>query len=357
MPVGRSSSLTNPGDRVSSGRKGPSAPRVLGLVVGLVVLLVLVFLGIHYGAVGLSWGSEWRALFDFRPSDVNEVIVRELRLPRVLLAVEVGAALGLAGALMQGLTRNPLADPGILGLNAGATLSIVLATAAFGLTSVGQLVWFAFPGAAIAVVLVYALAAHGPDGLSPTKLTLAGAVFSIVVYGFTGLFFYVSHRLRGISFLLSGRAIGDLGGHDMATVQAVTPFIVVGVVAGVIFGRQLNGLQLGDELASTLGQNVAWTRILVGAIVILLAGASVAAVGSVAFVGLAIPHIVRGRFGTDYRWLLPYSALFGAIALVGLDLIGRIVARPYEIQIGLLTALVGVPIFLYYASRTRLESL
>lgn len=328
--------------------------RLAGLLVGVALLGGLLVASVRVGATQVSWRDLWAAFFHYNGNDTPQIIARKMRLPRSLLAIEVGAGLALAGAVMQGVTRNPLADAGLFGLNAGAQLFVVLAIIFFGFQSVGQLVWCALPGAAVAVLLVYGLAATGRGSASPVKLALAGAMVAVLISTITSVLTWGRLSLQGTLFFWG---LGEVGGRSMTVVLGVAPFIVVGLGAGVLLGRDLNGLQLGDDVASSQGQNVRRTRLVAGGAVTLLAGASVAATGGIGFLGLAVPHTVRGLIGPDYRWVLPYSAVYGGLLLLGCDFLGRVVARPGEIPVGFMTVLTGVPFFIYFARKRRIESL
>lgn len=331
-----------------------SFARLLGLLAGLVFLAALLVASVRIGAVAVSWHDVWAALFHYDANATPQIIVRALRLPRSLLAIEVGGALALAGALMQGVTRNPLADAGLFGLNAGAQFFVVLAIVLFNVQSISVLVWWALPGAAFAVLLVYGLAALGRGPNSAVRMALAGAMTAVLIGSATSLLTWGRLSLQGT---LSAWGLGGVGGRSMGVVVTVSPFIVVGLLVGLLGGRDLNGLQLGDEIATAQGQNILRTRLLVGGAVTVLAGASVAATGGIGFLGLAVPHAVRGLVGPDYRWVLPYSAVYGALLLLGCDLLGRIVAGQGEIPVGFVTALIGVPFFIYFARKRRIDSL
>jgi iron complex transport system permease protein len=322
----------------------------------LTALLVLaVLLSLRIGSLTVSWHDAVAALFDYRGpahSPTGQTVVRSLRLPRTVVGLAVGVALGLTGTLMQGLTRNPLADPGLLGINSGAGFAISAAIFA-GVNSVGIYFWFAFLGAALAGVVVYVLGSVG-GGATPVKLALAGAIVAAFVSALTSTLNVISPNAADIArFWIAG----SVAGVTLTTLLTVTPFLVLGLLIALGCGRALNGLALGDEVAHALGQRVVATRAAVALAVVLLAATAVAMAGPIAFIGLMVPHIARFFVGPDYRWILPASALLGPVVLLLADVAGRIVAMPGEIQVGIMTAVLGAPFFIYLARRRSLESL
>ncbi len=328
--------------------------RTIGVIVLLAVVVCGLLVSLAVGSKSIPLRTVIDAFTAFDPSVTDHLIVRDLRLPRTILAVLVGAALGVAGALMQGVTRNPLADPGLLGVNAGAALAVVLAIWAFDITEVAGLVWFAFVGAAVTSVLVYALGSMGRGGANPVRLALAGAALSALLGAFTGAVTLLDQTtLDQFRFW----AVGSLAGRDADVTWHVLPFIVVGLVIAIGAGRQLNALALGEEAARSLGSKVNTTRMLSALAITLLCGAAVAAVGPIAFVGLVVPHMMRVAFGPDQRWLVPASALAGAGLLLACDTAGRIIARPGEVQVGIMTAAIGGPVFVVLVRRTRMAQL
>lgn len=322
--------------------------RWLGLAALLVAVAGLALLSLVVGTRGASPAAAWSVLTAYDPTDTAQLVVVELRLPRTILGLLAGAALGLAGAIMQGVTRNPLADPGLLGVNAGAALCVVVAITVFGVTTTQGYIWFAFGGAALAALLVYAVAARGRDGATPVKLALAGAAISAGLTAVT------------TSFLLLDQStfdqfrfwqVGALAGRGADVVGEVGPFLAVGCAAALLLGRTLNTLSLGDDVARGLGANVPLARGLAAATVVLLCGAATAACGPIGFVGLTIPHVARALVGPDYRWVLPYSLLLAPCLLLAADILGRVVARPGEVQVGIVTALLGAPVFIALVRR------
>ncbi len=322
------------------------------VLVGLVVVTGLASIAV--GAKPMSLSRVFDALFHYQSTVDDHVIVRQLRVPRTIIGLAVGASLGLAGAVMQGLTRNPLADPGLLGVNAGASLAVVLATSTFGVASMLGYVWFAFAGAALASVAVYALGGVGRSGATPVKLAIAGAALSALLGSFTSaLLLLDAATLDQYRFW----AVGSVAGRDMEVVKQVLPFLAVGALLALASGRALNGLALGDDVARSLGQRVWLVRVMCAVSVVLLCGGATAAAGPIWFVGLAVPHLARAITGPDNRWLLPFSMLFGAILLVAADVIGRVIARPGEIEVGIITAFLGAPVFIAFVRRRRIAEL
>ncbi|MER7009656.1 iron chelate uptake ABC transporter family permease subunit [Dactylosporangium sp. NPDC000555] len=310
-------------------------------------------LSIVVGTRNLSLGTIWDA-FAHYTGTADQSIVRELRVPRTLLALLVGGALGIAGAVIQGVTRNPLADTQVLAINAGAGLFVAVAIGLFGLSGITAYVWFAFAGAAAAMVLVYALAAVGRGAVSPVRLLLAGVALGAVLDG-------VSAGIR----LLRPRAfdalrfwdVGALTGRRFDVVAAVAPFIVAGLALALLVARSLNTVALGDDLARSLGANLARTRAAAVLSVTLLAGAATAAVGPIGFVGLMVPHVARWIVGPDQRWIFAFTLVGGPVLLLAADIVGRLVLRPGELQAGIVTAFVGAPVLIWLVRRRNASAL
>ena len=275
--------------------------------------------------------------------------VVQARFERTVLGFAVGAALGLAGALMQGLTRNPLADPGILGVNAGATFSMVIGMTVFGFTSMSQFLPMAFLGAALAAVLVHAIASLGRDGATPMKLAITGAALSAGLASWTtGVLLADRKTMESFRFW----QVGTVGGRGFDVLVAGLPFLVIGAVLALTGARLLNTLALGDDLARGLGRHTSRDRLLLALAIVLLAGTATALAGPIAFVGLVVPHVVRTFVGSDYSRVLPFSMLVGAALVVLADTAGRVVLPPAEVQVGIMAAVVGVPVFLALIRRT-----
>ncbi|WP_406865273.1 FecCD family ABC transporter permease [Streptomyces solicamelliae] len=325
--------------------------RAVGLVVAVGVLLLVCVLSIMVGAKPVPLGDVWHGLFQ-NAGVGNDVIVHDVRVPRTLLGLLVGVALGLSGAVMQGLTRNPLAEPGLLGVNAGAAAAVVTAIAFLGVSDVSDFVWFAFVGAAVVSVLVYVLG--GSRSSTPVRLALAGTAATAALYGYVNAVQLLnSAALDQLRFW----TVGSLASADMATVRRVAPFILVGVVLALLIARPLNAMELGDDTARALGANLNRTRVLAMLAVTLMCGAATAACGPIVFLGLMVPYMVRAITGPDMRWILPYAAVLAPVLLLGSDVLGRVVARPSELQVGIVTALVGGPVFIHLVRRKRMAQL
>jgi iron complex transport system permease protein len=330
------------------------AARITGLVVCFGVLLLVVFCSLAFGAKSIPLSHVWDSIFHYDSTLNDHLIVRSLRVPRTIVGLLVGMALGLGGAVMQGVVRNPLADPGLLGINAGAALAVVCGISFFGLASLISYVWFAFVGAAVTSVVVYVLGSMGRGGATPTKLALAGAAITAMLGSLT-----TAVLLTDQSTLDTFRfwAVGSLAGRKPEIAWQVAPFIIVGAVIALSCGPILNALALGDDVARSLGQKVVTARILAAVAIMLLCGGATAAAGPLGFVGLVVPHIARVITGPDYRWVLPYSMLIAPILLLGSDVVGRLVVRPGELQVGIVTALIGAPAFIFLVRRRKMGAL
>ncbi len=324
------------------------------IVVGLFALVLLcVVLSIAIGAKPIAINDVWAGLVSPEDSE-NDVIIRSLRVPRTILGLLVGAALGIAGALMQGHTRNPLADPGLLGVEAGAAFAVVVAIYSFGVTDTLGFVWFAFAGALLASVIVFVLGSMGGGAATPVTLALAGAALSALLGSFTSALILMDRQTLDVYRFWS---VGALTGRPTQVIWEVAPFLALGLLLALYNAPSLNLLSLGEDVARSLGQSVIKTRIIgIGAIT-LLTGGAVAACGPIGFVGLVVPHVARIFTGPDYRWLLPCSALLGGALVLATDTIGRVVVRPGEMQVGIIMALVGAPFFIWLVRKRRLASL
>jgi iron complex transport system permease protein len=327
--------------------------RAGGLLVAVAVLVVVLLSSVAFGSKPIPLGTVWHALVEGGTSN-DDLIVRSLRVPRTLLGLGVGVALGLAGALMQGVTRNPLADPGLLGVDAGAALAVVIAIYTLDVTALTGYVWFAFAGAALASMVVYLLGSLGRGGATPVKLALAGAALSALLGALTSAILLLDlETLDEYRFWV----VGSLAGRGSEVVAQVTPFLVAGTILALLAARSLNTLALGDDVARSLGQRVGLARGVAALAIVILCGAATAAAGPIAFVGLTVPHVARAICGPDYRWILPWSLVLAPTLLLGADVIGRIIARPGEVQVGILTAFVGAPFFIALVRRRKLADL
>ncbi|WP_150237754.1 FecCD family ABC transporter permease [Nocardiopsis quinghaiensis] len=329
------------------------ARRISGLGLMLLLLCLAVLASVLVGARGLSPGTVWLALTSTAGGEAD-IIVNEIRLPRTALGLLAGISLGLGGALMQGHTRNPLGDPSILGVTFGAALAVVLGIMLLDTTTLYTQAWFAFAGAAVAVVLVYAIGSVPGRGPTPITLALAGTAVSWMAYSLTsGLVLLDQSTMEDFRFW----RVGSLVGRDPAILGPMLPVVVLGAVLALTNTRALNALALGEDTARALGFRIGRARVTGLLAITLLTGVTVAACGPIAFVGLIVPHLARGIVGADYRWLLPYSALMGAALLLTADVLGRFLAPPGELQVGVVLAILGAPFFIHIVRRRRLLSL
>ncbi|MEU3960043.1 iron ABC transporter permease [Streptomyces buecherae] len=323
----------------SSARASLVSRRIGWTAIAVLALLLAMLLSLAIGSRQIAPSAVLDALLHGGGSDAAEV-VRSMRLPRTVVGVMVGAALAMAGTVMQGITRNPIADPGILGISQGASVAVVLAIAYASVHTLTGYVWFAFAGAGVAAVLVYAVAARGRGGATPVKLALAGAAINALLVSVTmAVLTTKAATLDEFRFW----QVGSLSGRDAEVAAQIWPFLLVGVVLVASVARGLDALALGEDVARGLGQNVATVRIVGGLGAAVLTGVGVAAAGPIAFVGLAVPHIARAIVGTDHRWVLPMAALIGPVMLLVSDTLGRIVFPPSEVPAGVMTSLIGVP--------------
>lgn len=317
----------------------------VGLIVGLAILLVCFVYSISLGAVEISLAQIWASFTTFDGS-YHHLIVQTVRLPRSLIAILVGSSLAVSGALMQGLTRNPLADPGILGIEWGAALFVVATLYLFGSSSLSLLTIAAMLGAAVTAILVYFLGSLGRGGATPLNLTVVGAALTALTSSLTIAILILSQQtLEQIRFWLAG----SLAGRDLNVLLQVLPFAGVGLIVAFALGRKITTISLGEDVAQGLGQQTGWIKINTAISVVLLAGSSVALAGPIGFIGLVVPHMVRFFIPVDYRWILPYSAIAGATLLLIADIAARVLLKPQEIPVGVMTALVGAPLFIYLA--------
>lgn len=336
------------GRRRMRGFASVSAQPAMGLAglagATLMVCLLHLKLGIH----DVGWTDLWSVITRFDRSDPTHAVIGEFRLPRMLIALAVGAASGAAGALIQGMTGNPVAAPDILGVNAGAMLAVVVASAGFGIGDPRLLVWTAFAGAALSGTVVYGLGTIGPSGGTPARLVLAGAAMAALLSALAMAVLILSNETFGqIRFWLAGSTTGG----TLATFAAVLPYLLIGMILAVLLAGPTGTLALGGDIARGLGQNVSLIRLGVACTVVLLAGASVAIAGPIGFIGLIAPHMARFVIGGDYRWLVPCAALLGGILLLSADLLGRTVLAPRDIPAGIVTAFLGAPVFIALVRR------
>lgn len=326
-----------------------SLVRAAGLLAGVAAILLAAILSLRLGSISVSNADAWHALVAYDRQDYAQVVVRELRVPRTVMALVIGAGLATAGAVAQAVTRNPLADPALLGISNGATLGVVVATYSFGIGSVAGHLGFGFAGGIAGATAVYLVATAGRGRATPIKLALAGiAVAGLASAWSNALILIDRETMDTVRFWLAG----SVAGRDLGTFGPVAPLMLGGMAACVLLGHQLNILSMQEETARSLGMNTGRIRFAAFALIVLITSSAVAVAGPIAFVGLAVPHIVRPIVGADYRWILPYSIIAGAVLLTAADILGRVIARPGEIQVGVVTALAGAPFLIVLARRT-----
>jgi len=331
----------------------PALVRTSWLLVGVALLLVLSILSISFGVRAVSSDDIIAALTGHTDTIEQAAIVK--RIPRTVLALLVGAALALSGATMQAVTRNPVADPGILGVSNGASLAVVLGIAFFGLSNPYGQMAFAIAGAAVAAAFVYTVGSLGRGGATPLKLALAGAATSAA---FASLISAIMLPRVDLLQTFQSWQIGGVGGAEWPRIALTAPVLALGALICFLCSRGMNSLALGDDMAKGLGEHVFRTRLLSALGAVILAGAATAIAGPIGFVGLVIPHICRMLIGTDHRWLLPFSAIAGAALLTASDIVGRVIApSSEEIQVGIITAIIGAPFFIWIVRRQKVREL
>ncbi len=317
-----------------------------GLLLISVLLVLCLLWSITLGAANIDTQVVFEALFHFDETQFDHLIIQTVRLPRVLAGAIVGTALAVAGAIMQGLTRNPLADSGILGINAGAAFAVVMTVYILGNPSLSTYAAAGFIGAGLAAVLVYGMGSVGRSGPTPLRLTLAGVILTAFVSSLTtAILIQDQETLDQIRFWTAG----SLAGREMPLILQVAPFIGIGIIGSLLISRQITTISLGEDVAKGLGQNTLIVKMIAAVLVVLLAGGAVALAGPIGFVGLVIPHTARFIAGVDYRWIIPYSAVLGAILVTVADVAARVVVRPQELPVGIMMALIGAPFFIYLA--------
>ncbi|TCK92600.1 iron complex transport system permease protein [Natranaerovirga hydrolytica] len=325
----------------------------LVLFFSLMSLLICILGSLALGARYISFNEVIDILIHSRRTTINEIVVHE-RIPRTIFGIIAGAALGVSGALMQAITRNPIADPSILGVNTGASLFVVSGIAFFGINSAQGYIWFALVGAAITAVFVYGIGSMGRGGATPIKLALAGAATSAALSSLVSAIILpradVMHAVRFWQ-------VGSIGGATWEGIYAVLPFIIVGLLLGMLATPALDALALGDDMAKGLGVRTGIVR-LIGALAgVLLCGAITALAGPIGFVGLMVPHVMRLICGPNLRWIIPMSAIGGAIILMLSDIVGRLIGSPSELEVGIVTAFIGAPILIIIAMRSKVRAL
>ncbi|SDE29644.1 iron complex transport system permease protein [Paenibacillus sp. UNCCL117] len=321
------------------------------LFAGLAALLLSLAVSISLGAADIRLATVWEAVFRFNPELTQHQIIQELRMPRALAGAMVGACFAVAGAIMQGMTRNPLADPGLLGLNAGAGFVLALCFAFAPGLPFQHLILYSFLGAAVGVAVVYGVGSLAKGGLTPVRLALAGAAVSALLSALSegiAIFFRIGQDL---AFWYAG----GVAGVKWMQVKLMFPWVAAALAASLALSRSVTLLSLGEDIAKSLGGRTGLIKLSCTLVVLLLAGAAVSAVGSIGFVGLMIPHVARALVGVDYRWIIPCSAVLGSLLMVLADIGARMVNPPFETPVGALIAVLGVPFFLYLVRRERRE--
>lgn len=324
--------------------------RSAGLLLGLAVVAAAFAASIMLGSTDIAPSAFLGALLHYDPSQVAHIIILRERLPRAVIAALVGASLAIAGALMQTMTRNPLASPSLLGINAGAMFFVVVAISLLPLHTPGQYIWAALLGALVAAGLVVALSRGRQGELSPLRVVLAGVAITAMFVSFSqGLLIIDQQSFESVLYWLAG----SVSGRELSLVVPLLPFFAIALVLCALLVRHANALMLGDDMVKGLGMRAGTIKLLLGLAVILLAGSSVALAGMIGFVGLIVPHMARGLFGVDHRWLLPASALLGASLLLLADVASRFLMAPQDVPVGVMTALIGTPFFIYLARRKQ----
>ncbi|WP_108670763.1 FecCD family ABC transporter permease [Peribacillus acanthi] len=319
----------------------------LGLLGLCLSFLFLLCASIVFGYTNTTWQMAFESFVSYDGSN-EHIVLQTVRLPRALIASAVGACLAVAGVLMQTLTKNPLASPGVFGINAGAGFAVVVAVAVFNVSSLQAYTWIAFLGAGIAAFGVYMIGSFGREGLTPMKLTLAGAAIAAMFSSLTqGLLVLNETALEQVLFWLAG----SVAGRKLDSLIAVLPYISVGLLLAFFLSSKLNLLSMGEDVAKGLGLKVGFIKLFSALCVILLAGGAVAVSGPIGFVGIVIPHIARSLIGINHKWVIPFSALLGAILLLLADISSRYIMMPEEVPVGVMTAVIGTPFFIYIARR------
>jgi iron complex transport system permease protein len=323
------------------------ASKIFGLIGAIILLITCILASILLGVVDTSWITLFETYTHFNGSN-EHIVIQDVRVPRAFIAAAVGSSLGICGVLLQALTRNPLADTGIFGINGGAALFVVLAVSFLNVSALSQYVWVAFLGAAASGLLVFFLGSLGFTGLNPVRLALAGAAIAAMSGSFTHAILILDDKaLQEVLFWLAG----SVEGRNLDILLSILPFMIPCWIGAMIIAGPLNTLLLGDDVATGLGQRTAAVKVGAGLLVIILAGSSVAVAGPIGFIGLTTPHIARLFVGMDQRWVVLYSAFLGAILLLLADLAARFIAMPQEVPVGVMTALIGTPFFVYAARR------
>ncbi|MBT2687511.1 iron ABC transporter permease [Bacillus sp. ISL-47] len=321
--------------------------RWAGLILTMLLLLVLMSFSIVYGYTDTTWKMAIDAFTEFDGSN-EHIIIQSVRLPRALIAAAVGASLAIAGVLLQTLTKNPLAAPEIFGINAGAGFAVVISVSLLSISNLQFFTWISFLGAAVSFIFVYIIGSIGREGLTPMKLTLAGAAMSAMFASMTQGFLVLNETaLEQVLFWLAG----SVSGRKLETLAAVIPYLLAGWVLSLVIAGKMNVLSMGEDVAKGLGLKTGMLKLGAGIIVVLLSGGAVAVAGPIGFLGIVIPHLTRAVVGIDHRWVIPYAGLFGGMLLLVADIAARYIIMPQEVPVGVMTAVIGTPFFVYIARR------
>lgn len=321
--------------------------RLIGLIIAVFALLFFICASIVYGYTDTTWKMAWDAFQNNNGSN-EHLVIETVRLPRALIAAAVGSSLAIAGVLMQSLTKNPLASPDIFGVNAGAGFAVVIGVTVFSMGDLQAIAWVAFLGAAIATVGVYAIGSFGREGLTPIKITLAGAAISAMFASFTQGFLVIDEAaLEQVLFWLAG----SVQGRKLEILTSVLPYLIIGWLGALLIASKMNVLSMGEDVAKGLGLHTGLLKIGIGVIIILLSGGSVAIAGPIGFIGIVIPNITRAIVGIDHRWVIPMAGLLGGVLLLAADILARYVIMPQEVPVGVMTAIIGTPFFIYIARK------
>jgi len=326
---------------------------VFSIILCLALLSIMAIFSISLGAKSIAFSKVIDVLLGNDPDSLEATIILQ-RIPRTVFGILAGGALGISGALMQSITRNPIADPSILGVNTGASLFVVAGIAFFNITVAYQYIWLAIIGAGVTAVFVYSVASMGKDGATPLKLALSGSAVSIVLGSLVSTIMLPNNRvMEAFRFW----QVGSIGSATWENIMLISPFLIVGFIISMFISGYLNNLALGDEAATALGTNVVMTRTIGALSSVLLCGATTALAGPIGFVGLIIPHIIRLIFGSEMSKMLPLSFLGSAILMLVSDIIGRIISLPGETEVGIVTAVIGAPVFILAIRKGRVKSL
>ncbi|MCM3094031.1 MULTISPECIES: FecCD family ABC transporter permease [unclassified Cytobacillus] len=321
--------------------------RWAGLLAAALLLLVLMSFSIVYGYTDTTWKMAIDAFTTFDGTN-EHIIIQSVRLPRALIAAAVGASLAIAGVLLQSLTKNPLAAPEIFGINAGAGFAVVITVTLFSTSNLQVFTWVSFLGAAVSFIFVYIIGSIGREGLTPMKLTLAGAAMSAMFASMTQGFLVINETaLEQVLFWLAG----SVSGRKLETLSAVFPYLLAGWIFSLVIAGKLNVLSMGEDVAKGLGLKTGLLKLGAGIVIVLLSGGAVAVAGPIGFLGIVIPHLTRAVVGIDHRWVIPYAGLLGGMLLLIADIASRYIIMPQEVPVGVMTAVIGTPFFVYIARR------